>query len=70
MKFNASIGVCRRVEDSKEVVIIPKEPDLYENNDLVIVIKSEDFFKISDDMSKLIKFIEDVKNLEDLDVNK
>lgn len=67
MKFNASIGVCRRLENNKEMVVIPKEPDLYEDNDLVLLINSKDFFKLSEDISMLIKFIEDIKNVEDFD---
>ncbi|GAB4308283.1 MAG: hypothetical protein Kow0019_04650 [Methanobacteriaceae archaeon] len=69
MKFNASIGVCRRNENNKEVLIIPKEPDLYEDNDLVLLINSKDFFKLSEDMSKLVKLIEEIKNFEDFKNN-
>ncbi|MGC9517127.1 MAG: hypothetical protein ACP5C3_05450 [Methanomicrobiales archaeon] len=66
MIFNASIGVCRKVERDDELVIIPQDQHLYNDNDLVLVISTKDFSKLSNDIDKIIKLIEEIhKNDEE-----
>jgi hypothetical protein len=41
--------------------VVPQDPELFEQNDLVVVISAANFKELTNDLKKLIKFLESAK---------
>jgi len=61
MNFKATMGICRKIDSEEKIVIMPQETDLLEENQLVIIICSEEFFKISRNFKNQLEFMESIK---------
>ncbi|MGP8189380.1 MAG: hypothetical protein ACLQG5_05635 [Methanobacterium sp.] len=46
------------------MVVIPKDPDEFKNNELVLIISAQDFIKFSEESNGVIKFINSIKDME------
>lgn len=69
MNLRAVLGVIRKCGDyrgkySNKKVIIPQNPELFDENELVIIIKAEDFQEISNDLKGLIKVMDSARECE------
>lgn len=62
MNFKATMGICRQIDSEEKMVIVPQEIDSLEENQLVVVISSEEFIKIAENFKDRFEFIESVKN--------
>jgi hypothetical protein len=66
MDFKASLGVCRDCQDKEgeeKLVVIPQDPELFDKNELVVIISAEKFRELSHDLTKLIEFMESAKGI-------
>ncbi len=61
MIFKATMGICRKIDSEEKMVIIPQEMDALEENQLVVVISSEEFIKIAENFKDGFDFMESVK---------
>ncbi|MDO8869314.1 MAG: hypothetical protein Q7V10_01045 [Methanobacteriaceae archaeon] len=61
MDFKATMGICRKVDSEKKIVIVPQEADILEENELVVVINSEEFIKLLDNFKDKFDFMETIK---------
>jgi|GEM_PF-3604177 len=46
MDFKASLGICRNCQDKggdHKLLVVPQDPDLFEKNELVVIISAADF---------------------------
>ena len=60
------MGVCQEINRGKDkLVVIPKDPEEFKNNELVLIISAKDFTKFSKKTNGMIKFMEGIKELED-----
>ncbi|MCK9151001.1 hypothetical protein [Methanobacterium alcaliphilum] len=66
MDLKTTIGVCKNVDYEEKKVIIPKDPDLLEDNDVVLIISAKEFSKLADNVKDLIKYVETVQELREL----
>jgi len=55
------MGICRKIDSEEKIAIIPQETDLLEENQLVIIISSEEFYKISGNFKNQLEFMESIK---------
>ncbi|HSO26105.1 MAG TPA: hypothetical protein VLR54_05750 [Methanobacteriaceae archaeon] len=62
MNFKATMGICRKIESEDKMVIVPQEIDALSENQLVVVISSEEFIKITENFKDRFEFMESVKN--------
>lgn len=62
MDFKATMGICRKVDSEEKIVIVPQEADILEENQLVVVINSEEFIKLLDNFKDKFEFMETIKN--------
>jgi hypothetical protein len=63
--FKATIGICsQNIKDKDKLVVIPKDPDEFKNNELVLIISAQDFIKFSEESNGVIKFINSIKDME------
>ncbi len=62
MNFKATMGICRKIESEDKMVIVPQEIDALSENQLVVVISSEEFIKITENFKDRFEFMKSVKN--------
>jgi hypothetical protein len=64
MNVKARVGICRKLECyDNGLVIIPKDRELFEDNELVVVIGADDLSYFAENVNGLIKFMESVKKV-------
>jgi hypothetical protein len=61
MNFKATMGICRKIDSEEKMVIVPQETDSLEENQLVVVISSEEFIKIAENFKDSFDLMETVK---------
>ena len=65
MNLKTSVGICTKVQGNEKLVILPQDPDIFEENQAVVIIGGIDFENFADDMSALIKFVESAKKISE-----
>lgn len=65
MDLKATIGVCKNVDYEEKKVIIPKDPDMLEDNQIVLIISAEEFIKLADNTKDLLKYVETVQEMKE-----
>jgi hypothetical protein len=48
-------------------MIIPKDPEEFENNELVLIVSAQDFINFSEEATIVIKFINGIKEMDKMD---
>jgi S-adenosylmethionine hydrolase len=61
MNFKATMGICRKIDSEEKMVIVPQETGSLEENQLVVVISSEEFIKIAENFKDSFDLMETVK---------
>ncbi len=61
--LKTSVGICTKVKGDGELVIIPQDPDMFDENQVVVIIAGSDFENFTDDMHALIKLVETAKKV-------
>jgi hypothetical protein len=64
MDFKASLGICRNCQDKggdHKLLVVPQDPELFEKNELMVIISAADFKELTHDLKKLIRFLESAK---------
>ena len=65
MNIKTTMGICsQNSKDKDKLMIIPKDPDEFKNNELVLVVSARDFIKFSEEENGVIKFISSIKDME------
>jgi hypothetical protein len=62
MDLKTSVGLCGMVQD--ELVIIPKDVDMFKENQVVVLVAASDFKNFTDEMKTLIKFVESAQTVD------
>jgi hypothetical protein len=62
MNFKATMGICRNINSEEKMVVVPQEMDLLEENQLVVIISSEDFIKLAENFKEGFEFLETIKS--------
>ncbi|WP_048191841.1 hypothetical protein [Methanobacterium sp. SMA-27] len=67
MDLKSSIGICSKVKDSDgRMVVIPQDADMFEENQVVVLITANDFEDLTDEINALIKLVKSAQtHLED-----
>ena len=67
MNLKSSIGICSKVKDSDgRMVVIPQDADMFEENQVVVLITANDFEDLTYEINALIKLVKSAQtHLED-----
>jgi hypothetical protein len=58
MDLKSSIGICSKVKDSDgRMVVIPQDSDMFEENQVVVLITANDFKNFTDEINTFIKLV-------------
>ena len=58
MDLKSSIGVCSKIEDSEgRMIVIPQDADMFEENQVVVLITAKDFENFTNEVNALIKLV-------------
>jgi hypothetical protein len=58
MDLKSSIGICSKINDSDgRMVVIPQDSDMFEENQVVVLITANDFENFTNDINALIKLV-------------
>ncbi|MFZ0443010.1 MAG: hypothetical protein WAL81_10275 [Methanobacterium sp.] len=57
MDLKSSIGICSKVEGYDKLVIIPQDPEKFNENQVIVLVAANDFESFTDEMGALIKFV-------------
>lgn len=68
MNIKATMGICREIKQGKDkLMVIPKDPEEFENNELVLIVSAQDFINFSEEATSVIKFINGIKEMDKMD---
>ena len=66
MNLKASIGICRKTDNyDDKLVVLPKDPDIFDNNEFVVIISADEFSNFTEGINGLINFMKSVKQESD-----
>jgi hypothetical protein len=65
MNLKATMGVCRKGEYPEKMVVIPQDPDMLEDNQIVLIVSAEEFIKLADNTKDLAKYIKTVQEMKE-----
>jgi hypothetical protein len=65
MNIKATMGIwSENINGKDKLVVVPKDPDEFKNNELVLIISAQDFINFSEEANGVIKFINGIKDIE------
>lgn len=67
MDLKSSIGICSKVEGYDKLVIIPQDPEKFNENQIIVLVTTSDFESFTDEMKALIKFVQSAQTVSEDD---
>ncbi len=67
MDLKSSIGICSKVEGYDKLVIIPQDPEKFDENQVIVLVAASDFESFTDEMKALIKFVRSAQTVSEDD---
>jgi len=67
MDLKSSVGICSRVQGYDKLVIIPQDPEKFNENQVIVLVAASDFESFTDEMKALIKFVQSAQTISDED---
>jgi len=59
MDLKSSIGICSKFEDADgKIVVIPQDSDMFEENQVVVLITANDLVNFTNEINTLVKLVE------------
>lgn len=66
MNLKSSVGICSKIQGSDgNIVIIPQDADMFEENQAVVLVAASDFENFTDEMKALIKFVQSAQTVSE-----
>jgi hypothetical protein len=66
MNLKSSVGICSKIQGSDgNIVIIPQDADMFEENQAVVLVAASDFENFTDEMKVLIKFVQSAQTVSE-----
>ncbi len=57
MDIKSSVGICSKLQDSGKLVVIPQCSDMFEENQIVVLLAAKDFESFTDEIKALVKLV-------------
>ena len=69
MNLKSSVGICSKIQGSDgNIVIIPQDADMFEENQAVVLVAASDFENFTDEMKVLIKFVQSAQTVSECSI--
>ncbi len=66
MDIKSSVGICTKLQDfGGKLVVIPQDSDMFEENQIVVLLAAKDFESFTDEIKALVKFVESVQKVSE-----
>jgi hypothetical protein len=66
MNLKSSVGICSKIQGSDgKLIIIPQDADMFEENQVVVLVAASDFENFTDEMKALIKFVQSAQTISE-----
>jgi hypothetical protein len=66
MDLKSSVGICSKVQGSDgKLVIIPQDPEMFKENQVVVLLAASDFESFTDEMKSLINFVQSAQTVSE-----
>ncbi len=64
MDLKSSLGICAMDQGPEgKLVVIPQDADMFEENQVVVLVSASDFESFTDEMKVLIKLVKSAKTV-------
>lgn len=66
MEIKATVGVCTSLKTNNEdqLVVVPKNGELFEENQVVLVISASEFENLSSELKSVINMVKSAQTIE------
>lgn len=67
MEIKATVGVCtyRKDDDEDQLVVVPKDGDLFDENQVVLVISADEFENFSSQFKSVINMVKGAQEFDE-----
>ena len=66
MDIKSSVGICTKLQDfGGKLVVIPQDSDMFEENQIVVLLAAKDFESFTDEIKALVKFVESAQKVSE-----
>ncbi|MTK63487.1 MAG: hypothetical protein F8N15_02860 [Methanobacterium sp.] len=67
MEIKATVGVCTKLKNNNEdrMVVVPNDGEMFEENQMVLVISAEEFENLSCELKSMINMVEGAQAVEE-----
>lgn len=67
MEIKATVGVCTKLKNNNEdqLVVVPKDEEMFEENQMVLVISAEEFENLSCEIKSMINMVKGAQAVEE-----
>jgi hypothetical protein len=64
MEINSTVGICTKIQDSEgKLVVVPQDVDMFEENQVVILLSAKEFESFSDEIKSFINFVKSAQSV-------
>jgi hypothetical protein len=67
MVINATVGVCTNLKTNNEaqLVVVPKDGEMFEENQVVLVISAAEFENLSNELKSMINMVKGAQSIDE-----
>lgn len=67
MEIKATVGVCTylRTNNEDQLVVVPKDIEMFEENQVVLVISAAEFENLSSELKSVINMVRDAQAIDE-----
>ena len=64
MEINSTVGICTKIQGSDgKLVVVPQDEDMFEENQVVILLSANEFESFSDEIKSFINFVKSAQSV-------
>jgi hypothetical protein len=64
MEINSTVGICTKIQSSDgKLVVVPQDEDMFEENQVVILLSANEFESFSDEIKSFINFVKSAQSV-------
>ncbi|ADZ08465.1 hypothetical protein Metbo_0213 [Methanobacterium lacus] len=68
MEIKATVGVCTKLKNNNEdqLVVVPKDGEMFEKNQVVLVISAAEFENLSSELQSMINMVKGAQAVDEI----
>jgi hypothetical protein len=65
MEINSTVGICTKINGTEgKLVIIPQDDELFEENEVVVLLSANEFESFSDEIKSFINLVKSAQSVK------